>query len=334
MQGGDSSAGFARPASRRVPAKVRSLRSQLPRGNGGEVHSPSARALRNLAGEVAPRAEGAVEAPSEESLRRRWAFFNSLLASEVGLRDLWPPEEVNPTPGEQDLAAFHEVSHLSQLKRQEGVLLDQEQSHTLGPNPLEDREDLIHPLGGQSKGGFIQKEEGRLPHQGPGDREHLLFAAGKSSAPLAEPVAEGREKDEAFIEALMDQDSIPAEVAPHEEILLHREGREDPPPLRDEAEAAARDRRWGEAVNPFPCKPNRPAQRVQEAGDCPQGRALSRAVRANKGHCCPASNSEAHPTEDRRASVPRVQSFHLEERVSHRDACAQGRPSGPQDPAG
>ena len=49
MQGGDSSAGFAGATS------------------GGEVR------------------KGAVEAPSEESLRRRWAFFISLLVLSLPL---------------------------------------------------------------------------------------------------------------------------------------------------------------------------------------------------------------------------------------------------------
>ena len=70
MQGGDSSAGFARPASRRVPAKVRSLRSQLLR--------------REARGRFGHRLG---VPPSEVSLRRRWALFISLLTLLLGLAD-------------------------------------------------------------------------------------------------------------------------------------------------------------------------------------------------------------------------------------------------------
>ena len=53
----------------------------------------------------------------------------------------------------------------------------QQDGHALGPDGLEDLEDLLHEDGREAEGGFVEQDQLRLAHQRAADGEHHLLAA-------------------------------------------------------------------------------------------------------------------------------------------------------------
>src|SRR3954464_1072937 len=75
------------------------------------------------------------------------------------------------------------------------VLLDQEHGKLLARVEFADRvEDLAHDDRRKSERGLIQQEEARARHQGAGDCQHLLLAAGERAAALMQPLLQTREE--------------------------------------------------------------------------------------------------------------------------------------------
>jgi hypothetical protein len=66
-----------------------------------------------------------------------------------------------------------------------GILLRQEEGRPLTVQLPDDPEELPHQDRGEAERGLIQEEEPRTGHQPPGDREHLLLAAGEGPRELA-----------------------------------------------------------------------------------------------------------------------------------------------------
>ncbi len=106
---------------------------------------------------------------------------------------------------------------------------------------------LLHELRGEAQARLVEQKELRRAHQRARDGEHLLLAARKRPAVLAQPLPEAREETYGALEALLDARRFTLQVAAEPEVLFDAQVAEDGASFRDERHAEASD-----SVSPHP----------------------------------------------------------------------------------
>ena len=96
--------------------------------------------------------------------------------------------------GHHDATGLQQVRVLGEFQRQTGVLLDQQDADAgVLANPAQDAENLLHDQRRQAERRLIQQQQARAQHQGAGNRQHLLLAAGQGAGLLFEAFLQPRE---------------------------------------------------------------------------------------------------------------------------------------------
>ena len=119
-------------------------------------------------------------------------------------------------------------------------------------------------------GRLVEEQDARVREQRASDREHLLLAAGELVAVMAPPLLEPGQQVVDVAQAPLDL-AAGDRAAGELQVLLDREAREDPPPLRDDRDPGARDRVRALAGQVAPVqqhaarpRPHQPDDRVDE----------------------------------------------------------------------
>src|SRR6266566_6765600 len=122
------------------------------------------------------------------TFRGRSARFNRS-AFEIGRADLRALEQLATGPGERDQAVDHDVAAVGELERVERVLLDQEHGELVLAVEVANRgENLFDQEWREAERRLVEQQEPRPPHESARDRQHLLLAARKRAAALAQPL--------------------------------------------------------------------------------------------------------------------------------------------------
>src|SRR5690606_21002417 len=113
--------------------------------------------------------------------------------AEVGLLDAGVGLERLHAGLGDDLAAGAHVAAGGDLEGGAGVLLDEQEGGALADELLELADDLADREGCQAEGGLVEEQHLGAAHQGAGDDEDLLLAAGEGAGQLPGPPPQDRE---------------------------------------------------------------------------------------------------------------------------------------------
>src|SRR5690606_21629678 len=219
------------------------------------------------------------------------------------------PDEHRRPLGEDE----HPVSH---PEGELDPLLDHEDAHpTLAGFGDQLRRDPA-VLGIETLRRFVEEEHLRVAYERPGEGQHLLLAAGQRAGGLAAPL--GQDGD-----PLLHLFGIPrpAAVSGDLEVLGHRETREHPVALGQQAEAPAGDPPRRQAVDPLAFEGDGALPRLHEPGDGVDERRLAHPVAAEDGHHLVVAHGEVETAEDVTRAVVRVHAGELQDRVAHCVTC-------------
>src|SRR6266498_507967 len=99
--------------------------------------------------------------------------------------------ELAARPLERDAADLKHVGPARGTQRELRVLLDDEHGEALLLVQLaDDAKDLAHDHRGETQGGLVEEEQPGASHERPGERQHLLLAAGERPCLLVTPLLE------------------------------------------------------------------------------------------------------------------------------------------------
>ena len=150
---------------------------------------------------------------------------------------------------------------------------------------------------------FVQKQDPRVRDEGPPDREHLLLSPAQPRAAHLPPVGEFREQlENAAGRPLVRR--VRPDVG-EGEVLLHRQGREQPPALGNVPHAARGDTVRLEAGQFLALDEDAPGGRRSEPHDRPQQRGLAHPVAAEHRDAL-APDAERAALQDVAVAVVRV----------------------------
>src|SRR4030042_2026708 len=117
------------------------------------------------------------------------------LTSQVEPPNIGVLEQVLPRSLIPVLPHLKDISVIRILKDHGGLLLHDQAGGPRCPDLHNLLENSLYPLGGETEGGFIEKQESRPDHQGSRQRKHLLptpaHLAGLSLLLIQEPGKEG-----------------------------------------------------------------------------------------------------------------------------------------------
>src|SRR5262249_41729315 len=196
------------------------------------------------------------------------------------------------------LPFLHEVDALTGAEGQFDVLLDEQDSHPLAMQSVDDAADLRHEPRHQAFGGFIEQDDLGLEHHRAADRQHLLLAAGKRTAGLPASLAEAWKEREQLIE----QGSLlglrnPGAIEARAQVLHDGELPEDAPILRDVADTAPRQPVGGHARNGLAREADAAPGWCEQAHNRLQGCALADAVAPEQSDHLAAADAQADAVE-------------------------------------
>ena len=122
-------------------------------------------------------------------------------------------------------------------------LLDDEHRGAPLVHLAEDLEELVHDERREPEGELVDDQEARSRHQGTGDAEHLLLASRQRGSRLMGTLAQPREQDEYFFQAVCGGRTVAAaRPGPELQVLRHGQPAEQLAALRKVSDAPAHDR--------------------------------------------------------------------------------------------
>src|SRR5438445_4855317 len=180
---------------------------------------------------------------------------------------------------EDDGTVVDDVDPVGELQRHLGVLLDEQHADALALQLADGVHHRVHDHRGEALRGLVEEQELRAGHEGAGDGEHFLLAAGKQPAFALQALAQAGE-------ALEHGVHLPARAFAlrDREVLARSQVGEDAARLRDEGDAHPRDPVGVEAGDVPALVADLARARGREPGDRAQGGRLSRAVAAEERH--------------------------------------------------
>ncbi len=171
---------------------------------------------------------------------------------------------------------------MADLQGLEHVLLHQEHGDPLARDALHGLEDLGDQLGHDPQGGLVQHEQFGPAHEPPGDRHLLLLAAGKCAGALVgarlDPGEQPQDRLQAFGDLLLGFHG----VGPQQQVVLHRQAREKPPPLRHQSDLFLDDVVGRLAGDHLVVQADLALRRLEQAQDGFEQRGLAGAVGADQ----------------------------------------------------
>src|SRR5712671_958004 len=199
--------------------------------------------------------------------------------AKIGALDDFVLRQFTGISGERHATLFHEIEMVRDLERQMGVLLDQENRHTLAVQFFDDAEDFLDDDRSQAERRLIHQQKPRTRHQRARHRQHLLLSAGQSSCKLLAALIQTRKARIHPLDVGGDPAGIVALVSARKQVLAHTHLREHQPVLRDKCDAVANDAGWREADKFVALKFDRTLARLKDSGGRHHQRRLACTVR-------------------------------------------------------
>jgi hypothetical protein len=209
------------------------------------------------------------------------AFF---LHAEVELLDVVLLAQHRAAVFHDDAAVLQHVAVVGHVERHVRVLLHQQDGRAVLPvDAHDDLEDLLRQLGAQAQAGLVEQDHLRRGHQGACDGQHLLLAAGQQAGVLPLAFAQDREVAQRALDVPRHGVAVTARVGAHQQVVAHRQQREDLAALGDVAQAQADDRSRISRGDVLAAEMHAAAVGVDDPGDRLQDRRLARAIAAEHG---------------------------------------------------
>src|SRR5260370_7469520 len=108
--------------------------------------------------------------------------------AKIGALDDFVLRQFTGISGERHATLFHEIEMVRDLERQMGILLDQENRHTLAVQFFDDAEDFLDDDRSQAERRLIHQQKPRPRHHRARHRRHFLPSADQSSSNLLPPL--------------------------------------------------------------------------------------------------------------------------------------------------
>src|SRR5262249_13728917 len=198
---------------------------------------------------------------------------------------------------------LEEVSVVGDLQGLACVLLDHEDRQAARVDLPDLVEEAVQNLRRQAERGLVQEEESRPRHQGAGDREHLLLAAGERAGELCLSLAQPREQREDLVQSGPELLTVDPGERPHLEVLVDGERGEKLAALGDPRDAHLVDPVRRQPLDPSSQELDRPRARLDEPEDCLDGAALAGAIGAEDGADLALGNLEVDPLDSADGAV-------------------------------
>ena len=226
-----------------------------------------------------------------------------------------------------DLAGFQHIAAVGNGERHAGVLLDQENAQPLAPDALDGVEDLLDQVGGEAERGLVEQQQFWARHQGAGDRQHLLLAAGQRACGLPIALAQPRKERKALVEIVAHGPLVGARKCAEPQILRHAHFQKKLAGFRHHGDPQPHHAVGPQSFERAALEPDAAAAR-QQAGDHPERRGLSGAVGPEQRDDRPGRDLKVDAVQHRDLAVGGVDVTKLEH------ACLPDRRAAPRDRPG
>src|SRR5438309_7379998 len=154
------------------------------------------------------------------------------LMPQVCASHLLPLPERRAAIAQDHASGLQDVGMVGDAESHMSVLLDEEHGRPGSADLADDAEDLLDQQRCKSKGRLVEQKQARPCHQRPSDGEHLLLAAAQRSGALPQPLAKAWEIVEHARLLPARGTDLPSGVPAEQQVLAHREVREDLSSLR------------------------------------------------------------------------------------------------------
>ena len=205
------------------------------------------------------------------------------------------------------------------------VLLDQ-QDRDAGAVDLEQR--LAQPFdqpGRESERQFVDHQQLRPRHDSAPDGAHLLLAARQRDRVLPLTLAQNRKKREHIVEIAPDLRVVAAQICAEQQVVVHGQSAEQPPPFRDVHDAARQHLIGGKRCDVLAGEPDMARGRRHQPGDRAQQGRLAGAVRSDDAGDLTFLDRQADVPQHADAAITGAQPFDREDRVQPPDASPKRR---------
>src|SRR6266481_2657451 len=248
-------------------------------------------------------------------------------AEVLGYDGIIEPDLIGPA-AKHHAASIDNDDIVGEIERELDVLLDEDDGLPFGFELRDGAANLCDQLRREPLGWLVHQQHARIAHERASDREHLLLATGERARDLGVALGKAGKK-------LKDAPDGPARVAAvlarlgrHHQIFTHRERTKHAPPLRDEANAFARDHVGRKACDILAVKPDRALSRLEEAHDRRHAGRLAGAVAPEQAEQASSVQGKRHRMKNVAVAVVGVDAGDVE-RLSRQDkppGCADRRP--------
>src|SRR6266545_3118421 len=236
--------------------------------------------------------------------QRRHSVPQVCLANRLVLREL------AARPLERDAADLKHVGPARGAQRELRVLLDDEHGEALLLVQLaDDAEELAHDHRGKTQGGLVEEEQPGAGHERPGERQHLLLAAGERPCLLVTPVFKPREVTADALVA--GGEAVSPQVGPKPQVVVDGELAEDPVSLGNVRDAEPGDALRRAAADALTAEADL-ARLRHEDRERPQRRRLPGSVPAEDGDDFSFRDLQRHAVEHLHRPVAGVDAVELE----------------------
>src|SRR5690606_2800445 len=188
------------------------------------------------------------------------------------------------------------------------------------------RHDLLHHDRRETHGGLVEHQQLGLGHEGPAHGEHLLLTAGEGSGGLLAALPEDGEQVVGALDVLLDARLVAAQEGTEAEVVLDGHAREDVPPLGGVGEPVRHDVVGRDLLQRPAVEPDLTADRLQQAGQGPQGGGLPGAVGADESDHFAGLDLEGDALDGLDLAVGDLEVFDFEE-CGHRSFSLPGAAS-------
>src|SRR5881296_1607138 len=189
-----------------------------------------------------PSATTAYVLPIMSPLSTCWRKSSIVVsAAEVHALDVLARFEVARGAASHQASDLEEVGVVRDLQGLARVLLDHQDRQAARVDLLDLVEEAVENFGCQAERGLVHEEEPGPRHQGAGDREHLLLAAGERAGELCLSLAQQREQREDLVQPGPELLTVDPGERPHLEVLVDGERREKLAALGDPRDAELMD---------------------------------------------------------------------------------------------
>src|SRR4051794_30041476 len=187
---------------------------------------------------------------------------------------------------------------LRQVERDVGELLDQQHADAARRDRLERRHEALDDDRREAERELVDEHEPRLRDECLREHHHLLLPTGEEARLAQPPLLQLGEELQRVRDPLL-RPLRAQHVSRDPQVVLHREGRQQPPPFRDDRDAGAAHALCAQSGQILLAEQHATAARAQQAADREHQRRLARAVRAEQRRHLAGRDLERNVTDDR-----------------------------------